>query len=121
VIIEFLRGRAGILTAFAGLHSAGTATYCTPISWAEVYAGLRPGEEPMTDRLLEGLGEVVLDARTGRQAGRYLARFAGSHGLKIADALVAAAAATTGLHLWTLNRRDYPMEDVHFFEPRLAR
>ena len=75
----------------------------------------------MTDRLLEGFGEVVLDARAGRQAGRYLARFAGSHGLRIADALIAAAAATTGLHLWTLNRRDYPMEDVRFFEPRLKR
>ena len=73
----------------------------------------------MTDRVFEGLGEVVLDGRAGRQAGRYLARFAGSHALKIADALIAAAAATTGLHLWTLHRRDYPMEDVHFFEPSL--
>ena len=121
MIIEVLRGRAGIPTAIAGLHAAGTPIYCTAISWAEVYAGLRAGEEPMTDRVFEGLGEVVLDAGTGRQAGRYLARFAGSHGLKIADALIAAAAATTGLHLWTLHRRDYPMEDLHFFEPRLKR
>src|SRR2546426_997566 len=64
VIIEVLRGRAGIRTAVAGLHAAGTPTYCTAISWAEVYAGVRAGEEPMTDRLFEGLGEVVLDART---------------------------------------------------------
>lgn len=75
----------------------------------------------MTDRFFEDIGEVTLDARTGRQAGRYLARFSRSHGLKIADALIAAAAATAGLRLWTLNRRDYPMEDVHFFEPHLKR
>ena len=117
MIIEVLRGRTGILAVVADLHAAGTPTYCTAISWAEVYAGLRAGEEPMTDRLFEGLGEVVLDARAGRQAGRYLARFARSHGLEIPDAMIAAAAATAGRHLWTLNRRDYPMEDVHFFEP----
>jgi hypothetical protein len=121
VIIEVLRGRTGILGVVADLRASGTPTYCTAISWAEIYAGLRAGEEPVTDRLLEGLGEVVLDARAGRQAGRYLARFARSHGLEVPDALIAAAAATAGLHLWTLNRRDYPMEDVHFFEPRLKR
>jgi predicted nucleic acid-binding protein len=31
--------------------------------------------------------------------------------------MIAAAAATSGLRLWTLNQRDYPIEDVHFFEP----
>jgi predicted nucleic acid-binding protein len=110
-----------MLAQIQALRASGTPTYCTAISWAEVYAGLRPGEEPLTDRLLEGLGEVVLDARAGRQAGKYLARFARSHGLKIADAMIAAAAATSGLHLWTLNRRDYPMEDVRFFEPPAGR
>src|SRR5712692_5043563 len=40
---------------------------------------------------------------------RYLARYAKSHGVEIADALVAAAAAVSGLRLWTLNRKLYPM------------
>ena len=39
----------------------------------------------------------------------------------IADLRAAAAATTAGLRLWTLNRRDYPMEDVHFYEPRIRR
>lgn len=109
------------MAVVAELEAGGTPTYCTAISWAEVYAGLRAGEEPLTDRFFEGVGEVVLDARTGRQAGRYLARFARSHGLEIPDAMIAAAAATSGLRLWTLNQRDYPMEDVHFFEPPSTR
>jgi predicted nucleic acid-binding protein len=51
-----------------------------------------------------------------RQAGAYLARFRRTHGVEIADALIAAAASTAGLRLWTLNRRHYPMKDVRFFE-----
>ncbi len=46
-------------------------TYCTPISVAEVYAGIRPGEEQFTRAFFEARGEVVLDADTGRRAGAY--------------------------------------------------
>ena len=48
----------------------------------------------------------------------YLARYAKSHSVEIADALIAAAAATSGLRLWTLNRKHYPMQDLRFFEGR---
>lgn len=116
VIIELLRGRREVVEALAALESSGVATYCTPIAWAEIYAGVRPGEEALTRAFFEARGEVILDALAGRRAGEYLSRFARSHGVEIADALVAAAAATTGLRLWTLNRRHYPMEDVDFFE-----
>jgi predicted nucleic acid-binding protein len=37
--------------------------------------------------------------------------------VQITDALIAAAAATSGLMLWTLNRRHFPMKDVRLFEP----
>lgn len=65
-------------------------------------------------------GEVALDARVGRLAGSFLARYARSHRLKLADALVAAAAAASGLLLWTMNRNHYPMPGVAFYEPRPA-
>jgi len=97
------------------LEADGVPTYCCAVSWAEIFAGLRAGEGPLTEGFLEARGEVVLDARTGRQAGAYLAKHARSHGLNIADALIAAAAVTAGLRLWTLNRRHYPMRDVTFF------
>jgi predicted nucleic acid-binding protein len=117
VIIEFLRGNARIDALMDSLEESGVPVYCTAVSWAEVYAGLRPGEVPLTDAFFEARGEVILDARAGRQAGAYLARHGRSHGLGIADALIAAAASTGGLRLWTLNRRHYPMKDVHFYEP----
>jgi predicted nucleic acid-binding protein len=98
------------------LEAGGVPTYCTPIALAEVYAGIRAGEEPLTEAFFEARGEVVLDARVARRAGAYLARYARSHGVELADALVAAAAATTGFRLWTLNRKQYPMPDVSFYE-----
>jgi hypothetical protein len=78
---------------------------------------LRTGEETLTDAFFLARGEVVLDAGVGRRAGGYLARYARSHGVEVADALVAAAASTAGLRLWTRNRRHYPMRDLLFHEP----
>ncbi|MCH7474424.1 MAG: PIN domain-containing protein [Gemmatimonadetes bacterium] len=117
VIIEVLRGRADVIEGAHALETSATPSYCTPISVAEVYAGVRPGEEEVTRAFFEARGEVVLDAATGRRAGLYLARYAQSHGVEIADALIAAAATTSELRLWTLNRKHYPMDDIQFFEP----
>ena len=117
VIIEILRGRRAVVVAAVALEQSPIPTFCTAISWAEVYAGMRPREESPTRAFLEARGEVVLDGRVGRQAGAYLARYARSHGVEIADALIAAAAVTSGLRLWTLNRKHYPMDDLQFFEP----
>ena len=114
VVIEVLRGRKPVVEKLLALESSGVPTYCCAVTWAEIVAGLRPGEESLTEAFLEARGDVVIDAAAGRRAGAYLARYSRSHGVEIADALVAAAAATTGLSLWTLNRRHYPMGDVVF-------
>jgi predicted nucleic acid-binding protein len=116
VIIDILRGRTRVSEAALALERGGVPTFCTAIAWAEVYAGIRAGEEPLTQAFFEARGEVVLDGRIGRRAGAYLARYGRSHGVELADALVAAAAATSSLRLWTLNRKHYPMPDVRFYE-----
>ena len=117
IIIEILRGRARIVRAARALEESGVPTYCSAVAWAEVFAGIRPGEETLAEAFFLARGEVLLDALAGRHAGAYLARYAGSHGVEIADALVAAAATTSGLRLWTLNRRHYPMPEIEFYEP----
>jgi predicted nucleic acid-binding protein len=114
VVIEVLRGRKPVVERLLALETSGVPTYCCALTWAEIVAGLRPGEESLTEAFLEARGDVAIDAAAGRRAGAYLARYSRSHGVEIADALVAAAAATTGLSLWTLNRRHYPMGDVVF-------
>ena len=114
MIIDALRGRRDTIEELARLEGRGVPTHCSAVAVAEIFAGLRPGEEAVTEAFFQARGEVVIDAITGRRAGAYLSRYAKSHGVEIADALVAAAASSAGLHLWTLNRRHYPMEDVRF-------
>jgi predicted nucleic acid-binding protein len=121
VIIEILRDNRAIAADLEELVAGGARTYCTAIAWAEVFAGLRKGEEPLAVEFFETRGEVILDGITGRRAGAYLARYGRSHGVQIADALVAAAASTAGLRLWTLNRRHFPMEDLRLFDPAQPR
>jgi hypothetical protein len=115
-VIDVLRGRRDTIRALERFVRDRVPTYCTPITWAEVFAGTRPGEEAETQAFLDAQGEVILDAPIGRRAGAYLARYARSHGVEIADALIAATAATAGLRLWTRNRRHYPMEDLMFVD-----
>ena len=117
IIIQVLRGYSDPTEELSRLERAGVPTYATAIAWAEVHASLRRGEEPAALEFLRARGEVVLDTRTGRVAGDYLARFRCSHAVELADALVAAAATTSGLHLWTLNRKHFPMPDLRLYEP----
>ena len=80
-------------------------------------AGVRPAEAGVTEGLLSRIGEVRLDVAVGRHAGGYLSRFGKSHGVEVADALIAAAAVRNGLPLWTGNRRHFPMPDLTFHSP----
>jgi len=116
IIIEALRGRRQVVEGILAIEKTGVPTYCCAISWAEIFAGVRPGEEAIAEAFFHARGEVVIDAVTGRRAGVYLSRYAKSHGLEIADALVGAAASTAGFRLWTLNRKRYPMADMRFLD-----
>ena len=112
VIIEWLR-RSGSVVEWLKRHdAAGDFIGWTPVSIAEVYAGVRPREEFIIADLTRVLHCVELDERVGRKAGAYRRQFGPSHGLEIADALIAAAAHVHGLTLCSGNLRHYPMRDV---------
>jgi hypothetical protein len=112
VIIEWLRGDASVLAWVKAHDAAGDFLALTPVSLAEVYAGLRPREEFIIGDLLKVLHCVEIDERAGRKAGHYRQRFGTSHGVEIADALIGGAAHVHGLTLVSRNLRHYPMRDV---------
>lgn len=70
VVIEILRGRSEVVRAALDLEGGGVPTYCTPIFWAEVYAGLRLGEEAATRGFFEARGEAVLDGLSAASISR---------------------------------------------------
>ena len=117
VVIDVLRGDRLVVAALRAVERRAVPTYCCAVSLAEIFAGLRTGEEVAAEAFFTARGDVVIDAAAGRRAGAYLSRYGRSHGVEIADALIAAAASSAGLHLWSRNRRHYPMPDLRFFDP----
>lgn len=117
VIIEVLRGKGEILAELARLKEAGWLMAYTPIAKAEIYHGLRRGEEEAVEGFFAACRSLALTDPVGEKAGRYLAAYHRSHGTQISDALVAAAAHVYKAALFTLNRRHYPMKDIPFHPP----
>jgi hypothetical protein len=112
VLIEWLRREEHVVAWLKEHDRSGDYLAVTPVSLAELYAGLRPREEFIIADLLQVLHCVELDERVGRKAGHYRLRFGRSHGVEIADALIAGAAHVHGLTLCSRNLRHYPMRDI---------
>jgi predicted nucleic acid-binding protein len=117
ILIEVSRGRkTEIVSRWIKLSNSGSAVMYSPVSVAELWAAARPSEYDALGNLFRALTCAPIDADAGRRAGAYLRQYRKSHGLEMADALVAAGAQASGAQLWTLNRKHYPMKDVSFFE-----
>jgi predicted nucleic acid-binding protein len=112
IIIEWLRRNERIVLWLEARDAGGDFLACTPVSVAEIYAGLRPREEFSVGELLQVLHCVEITERVGHKAGHYRYAFGPSHGVEIADALIAAAAHVYGLTLCSRNLRHYPMRDL---------
>jgi len=116
ILIEVLRQRdAAILAQWRRITGGTQPVLYTPVTAAELWHGLRPGEEAAALEVLGTLICVPLNDDIGRRAGDYLRRFHRSHGLALGDALIAAAAAVHGCALWTRKRKHYPMKDIELF------
>ena len=114
VIIAWLRGHDPFAELIPALLTSGEILTWTPVSVAEIFAGVRKGEEKQVENLFLVLEALSLSAEIGRKAGQYMKSYSRSHGIELADALVAATAHFNGIPLWTLNRRHYPMRDIRF-------
>jgi hypothetical protein len=112
VVIAWLRRDAPVVDWLQDRDGAGDFLGWTPVSIAEIGAGVRPREEFILGDLVRVLHCIELDERVGRKAGAYRQHFGPSHGVEVADALIAAAAHVHGLTLCTRNLRHYPMRDV---------
>ncbi len=117
IIISWLRGYEPISSIVIRLLDRGESLLWTPVSVAEIFAGVRRSEEAHVEQLFLVLDPLALSGEAGKKAGLYLGAFGKSHGVELGDALIAASAAVNRLPLWTLNRKHYPMKDIRFFSP----
>lgn len=116
ILIEVSRGRnLDVLTEWYQLGDSEATVLYSPVTAAELWAGVRTREEPALSSLLDTLVGVAIDLSIGRRAGDYLRLYAKSHRLELGDALIAATAVANNAALWTRNRKHYPMKDLTFY------
>jgi predicted nucleic acid-binding protein len=116
ILIEVSRGRDNsILTRWDELSRSDTAPLCSPVTVAELWHGARPHEQRTLRALFAAVTCVAIDLEIGERAGDYLRQYAKSHHVELGDALIAATASLHKAHLWTRNRRHYPMKEIVFY------
>ena len=116
ILIEVSRGKNGeILSRWLELSHSENLVLYSPVTAAELWAGALPQEQKQLKSLFQTLLCVPIDEVAGVRAGGYLQKYRRSHGVELADALIAAAAVQHGAALWTRNRKHFPMREVEFY------
>ena len=107
VLIEYLRGSEQAAKFLEGLDGD---LLISAISVAELFSGARgPEELAALDQFMLAFEVIPVDERLARQGGTLRQEYHTSHGVGLADALIAASAMASGAELLTFNKRHYPM------------
>jgi predicted nucleic acid-binding protein len=107
VVVDFLRGHRPAVTFVGSLKSRPRLSVVTV---TEIFAGLRSQKNERVVRGFFAQCECLpLLSVSAEYAGDILRHYRASHGVGIADALIAATAEHHGLRLATLNVKHFPM------------
>jgi predicted nucleic acid-binding protein len=107
ILIDFFRGYSKAV-ALVNAHVA--RIILSSIVVAELYAGVK-GEREQTalDNFISLFPTVPPDVEIAKAAGLYKRDYGKSHGISLADAILAATAEAENAELKTLNTKHYPM------------
>ena len=107
VLVDFFRG---FDKAVAFINEYNDRIILSSIVVAELYAGVK-GEEEQTviEHFISLFRVVPIDADIGKAGGLYRRDYGKSHGVGLADAILAATAEAENAELKTLNIKHYPM------------
>jgi predicted nucleic acid-binding protein len=109
VIIDYLRDRH---EAVQFMRQQGIRPAVSAITAAELFAGVRnSAEEHQIEALCGRLLIHQVDLEIARLGGSYCRQYRHTHGVQIADALIAATARIHEARLVTRNARHFPMLD----------
>jgi hypothetical protein len=107
VVVDFFRGYG---KAVAFIKTYNTRIILSAIVVAELYAGVKGDAEQAVLKDFISLFRVVpVNAEIGRVGGLYKRDYGKSHGVGLADAILAATAEAENAELKTLNTKHYPM------------
>jgi len=107
VLVDFFRGHKKAV-AFVNAHSA--RIILSSIVVAELYAGVKGDiEQAALDNFVSLFRVVPVDIEIAKAGGLYKRDYGKSHGVGIADAILATTAEAEKAELKTLNTKHYPM------------
>ncbi len=107
VLVDFLRGH---MKAVDFVNKYNARIILSSIVVAELYAGVKGDAEQAALQHFVSLFRVVsVSAEIAEAAGLYKRDFGKSHGVGLADAILAATAEAENAELKTLNTKHYPM------------
>ncbi|MBA7682023.1 Ribonuclease VapC10 [subsurface metagenome] len=107
VLVDFFRGHSKAV-AFVNAHSA--RIILSSIVVAELYAGVKgDAEQAILENFVSLFRVVPVGAEIAKTGGLYKRDYGKSHGVGLADAILAATAEAENAKLKTLNSKHYPM------------
>ena len=107
VLVDFLRGHSKAV-AFVNAHSQ--RIILSSIVVAELYAGVKGDAElRVLDNFVSIFRVVPITPEIAKIGGLYKRDYGKSHGVGLADAILAATAEVENAELKTLNVKHYPM------------
>jgi len=107
VLVDFFRGYS---KAVAFVNANSSRIILSAIVIAELYAGVKGDAEQATIEKFVSLFRVIpLGVEIAKAGGLYKRDYGKSHGVGLADAILAATAELENAELKTLNIRHYPM------------
>jgi len=107
ILVDFFRGHSKAV-AFVNTHSA--RIILSSIVVAELYAGVKAdAEQAALDNFVSLFRVVPVTTEISKAGGLYKRDYSKSHGVGLADAILAATAEAENAELKTLNTKHYPM------------
>ncbi len=107
VLIDYLHGYPAATSYLENLTERQIVSVMTV---AELYTGIREGSERQAvEELLKTFEIISVNEKTAITGGLFRRTFLKSHGVGIADAVIAATAEAEGATLVTLNQKHFPM------------
>ncbi len=107
VLIDFLRGKD---KAISFIEEFSHNIILSAIVIAELYAGVKGANElSVLDNFVSFFHVIPIDSEIAKAGGLYKRDFGKSHGVGLADAILAATADKENAELKTLNVKHYPM------------
>ncbi len=117
VLIDHLKGKKEATDLLTKSAVNKGLLVCSVISVIELKTGMRQDEEQQLARFMMAFDKKEVTVGIADIAGTYMNLYGKSHGINMADAIIAATARSSGAKLYTLNRKHYPMTDIDIVKP----